>query len=285
MRPGHESGFDRAAGFDYHAGGMHRRIAALILAALPLGAEEPRVALDLTSTYEVPGGGDAPKTHHTVRLFMDSSSGNLTWTPADGLAREYSLAWVANHPGPVPQSSHLAWFLARSKDDFWILWAYLNDAGKSCWINFYHFAENTIPMTTFTGEYRYRPPAANSGSPGAVDASLDRVPAWKGPRFRLKEVNPEGGTWAKLRVLEKREWKDREGELFLKPLVHLDVPAKNGFDRDPWAEVHFLARSRDGARQFYVVTYTSVDHGWAVDLREGRLLKAHFGSPVEIEKR
>ena len=93
----------------------------------------------------------------------------------------------------------------------------------------------------------------------------------------------ERGAFEKLRVLEGADWKDREGALLVKPLIDLDVRANNGWETEPWTEVHCLARSEDGTRLYYVVTYTAVNHGWVVDLKDGRVLKTHFGEAVKLE--
>ncbi len=87
----------------------------------------------------------------------------------------------------------------------------------------------------------------------------------------------------KLRYLEGSAWKERNEKLLVKPLVDLEVEGNNGWSSDPWTEVHCLARSEDGARLYYVVTYTAVNHGWVVDLKDGRVLKTHFGEAVKVE--
>lgn len=334
------------------------RLTLIGLCALALSAgAEPEITLDLQGEYELKRGDGFQK----IDLKLDREHASLTWTRADGRKTEYALDVLANHPGPAGRSTHLAWLVARSRDDFWILWTYLNASStRGCWINFYHFSENTAPMRWFNGSYVYRPPAEFTTAPFEIDIPLERAGAYKGPAFRHRDFGPTGGTFSRLRWIERGaaidvklpsdgsgeivRWMVKEGEsvkkgqallearvgdatatvaspadgrairlhttavrvasgasvavleptgvakdleekLSLKPLIHLEVPPANGWDVNGWTEIHLLARSDDGTRLFYVVTYTAVDHGWAVDLKDGRVLKTLFGKPVELEKR
>ncbi|MEK7466132.1 MAG: hypothetical protein AAB074_01850 [Planctomycetota bacterium] len=263
----------------------------LLLLAAPLLAADPEVTLSLDSRQVkpalsedgkplIPEGSKLP-SELSIRLDKDNAS--LVWTDASMKKRTYQLDLLENHPGPRPWSDNLAWLVARSKDDFWILWAYVNESGTTCWINYYHFAENRIRMELFRGKYTYRPPTTFTNAPFEVDIPLERAPAWKGRKFKHKDFGPEGGKFEKLQIREGAKWKEREGALLVKPLIDLDVQANNGWDTQPWTEVHCLARSEDGTRLYYVVTYTAVDHGWVVDLKDGRVLKTHFGEAVKVE--
>ncbi len=265
-------------------------LAAALLAA-PVLAADPEIAFKLDGPAVKPGVDENGKSllpdneeaPPEVAIRLDKENATLVWTDSTLKKRTYQLDVLANHPGPRPWSDNLAWLVARSKNDFWILWAYVNETGPRCWINYYHFAENRIRMDLFRGSYTYRPPATFTNAPFDMDIPFEKVPAWKGRSFRHRDFGPEGGKFKKLRTLEGAEWKDREGELQVKPLIDLDVRANNGWDSQPWTEVHCLARSTDATRLYYVVTYTAVKHGWVVDLREGRVLKTHFGEAVKVE--
>jgi hypothetical protein len=223
-----------------------------------------------------------------MAIVVNAEEASLTWTPEpteDGkvVSRKYSLDVMASHPGPKGWSTHLAWMVARSRGDFWILWAYVNDAGESCWINYYHFAENKIRMSLFRGRYVFRPPEKFVNAPAEIDIPEDALPAYGGKSFRHKDFGPRGGKFPLLRYLDGAEWKERAEELVVRPLIDLEVPARNGWATEAWTEVHALAWNADGTRLYYVVTYTAVNHGWAVDLKDGRVLKTHFGEKVVME--
>jgi hypothetical protein len=262
-----------------------RLLISCLLCSLPCLAADPEVVFDLKSPPVVlpedhPDRGKAPPL---ASIKLDAENASFTWTDEKLRKRAYQLDLIANHSGPRPWSEHLAWLVARAKDDFWILWVYVNEQGTGCWINSYHFAENRIRMSLFRGKYVYRPPETFATSPFEIDVPLDRAPAYKGKKFKHPDFGPEGGRFRKLRYLDGAEWRDREEELAVRPLIDLDVPGNNGWANHPWTEVHGLARSPDGTRLYYVVTYTAVNHGWVVDLKDGRVLKTHFGEPVKLE--
>lgn len=248
-------------------------------------AAEPEIKFSLDGpkvqrSGERTPGPDAPSA---VSLRIDHDRSTLTWTD-DALKQQvFRLDVIANHPGPAPCSENLSWLVARSKDDFWILWVYVNEVGHSCYINYYHFAENRVRMDLFLGSYVYRPPSSFPAAPFDIDVPLEKVPAWKGRAFKHKDFGPLGGVFPKLRYLEGSAWKERNEKLLVKPLVDLEVEGNNGWSSQPWTEVHCLARSEDGARLYYVVTYSAVNHGWVVDLKDGRVLKTHFGEAVKVE--
>ena len=263
---------------------------ALALLATIARAEDPSIAVDLTLLRTIPYRSaspekETPKPPSDLALKIDAEGSVLTWTGPGDRKNSFELDILADHSGPRLDMTHLSWMVARSKDDFWILWAYFNDAGRFAWINYYHFADNCTWMSLFTGSYTYRPPAKFTNAPFDIDIPLEKCPKYAGKAFKHPDFGPEGGKFAKLRWLDGQEWKDREEELTVRPLVDLDVPGNNGWADDPWTEVHCLARSADGTRLYYVVTYTAVNHGWVVDLRDGRVLKTHFGEKVTLENK
>ncbi|MCE9584827.1 MAG: hypothetical protein K8T20_20240 [Planctomycetes bacterium] len=256
-----------------------------LLAARGVVAGETEISFALDGPAVVLAEGHAPveKVPPGIALKLDRETSTLTWTDASLKVRTYQLDVLACHPGPRPWSDNLAWLVARSKDDFWILWAYVNETGTRCWINYYHFAENRVRMSLFFGKYTFRPPETFTNAPFDIDIGLDKVPKWAGRKFRHKDFGPDGGKFPKLKYRDGAEWKERDDELAVKPLVDLEVPGNNGWASEPWTEVHCLARSVDGTRLYYVVTYTAVDHGWVVDLRDGRVLYTQFGEAVKVE--
>lgn len=263
-------------------------VPAFLSLALAVAAE-PEISFDLRGPAVVPKvvpedwkpGTERPPA---VALRLDKEHASLTWTDPDLKAHEYTLDVLANHPGPRPWSQHLAWIVARSKDDFWILWAYFNETGTRCWINYYHFAENVARMSLFQGQYLYRPPDTFTNSPSDIQIPAARVPEYKGPGFRHRDFSPAGGKFRKLKWLDGAVWKDRDEELTVKPLIHLNVPGRNGWASEGWTEIHALAWNADATKLYYVVTYTAVDHGWAVDLTDGTVIKTHFGEKVVLEQ-
>jgi len=261
-------------------------LAAFALAATLATAETPEITFDLEPVAKsLPGRIDLPPD---MDIVLNGEEATLTWTPeASGderpAPRRYTLDVLASHPGPKGWSTHLAWMVARSRNDFWILWAYVNDAGSSCWINYYHFAENRIRMSLFRGRYIFRPPETFGNAPVEIDIAQDRLPAYAGKPFRHRDFGPAGGKFPVLRYLDGAEWKERKEELTVRPLIDVEVPAQNGWATDAWTEVHGLAWNQDATRLYYVVTYSAVNHGWVVDLRDGRVLKTHFGEKVVME--
>lgn len=266
-----------------------RPLLAILLAAaaLPARAADPEIAISLDSAAVEPK--ERPKGEEplppAVSLRIDKENATLVWTDTGLKKHTYQLDAIENHPGPRPWSENLAWLVARGKDDFWVFWLYVNETGTGCWSNYYHFAENRIRMERLRGTYVWRPPEKFSSSPFDIDIPLDRVPKYAGRPFKHKDFGPEGGKFTKLRYLEGTDDRVREEELQVKPLFDLDVRANNGWEPNPWSEVHALARNAEGTRLYYVVTYTAVDHGWVVDLREGRVLYTKFGEAVKVEPR
>lgn len=265
--------------------------ATALALAIPLRAADPEITFKLDGPAVTPGVGEdgksllpeGEKAPPEIALRLDRENATLVWTDASLTRRTFQLDVLANHPGPRPWSDNLAWMVARTRTDFWILWAYVNETGPACWINSYHFAENRVRMNLFRGRYVFRPPATFTNSPFDMDIPLEKAPAYKGKKFTHRDFGPDGGRFRTLTWLEGNEWKVREEELQVKPLIDLDVHPNNGWATQAWTEVHALARGSEGSRLYYVVTYTAVNHGWVVDLREGLVLKTHFGEAVKVE--
>src|SRR2546430_423290 len=62
------------------------------------------------------------------------------------------LVYLQADPGPNGYAKHLAWFLARDKEQFALLWCYLDDSGHSFWCWLYRYPANELLTVPFTGD-------------------------------------------------------------------------------------------------------------------------------------
>ena len=113
------------------------------------------------------------------KIEASSTPYRLTWKNGQGeFIREafgaqpetrWSLVFLHADAGPKGYSRYLNWFLARSKNDYALLWCYMNQTGKEFWCWLYQYPSNQLTTVRFTGEYEFVPPS-EAIPPITVDA-------------------------------------------------------------------------------------------------------------------
>ena len=246
-------------------------------------------------------------------LDWNGTSGTLTRRALGGQAEiKLPLTFLHSEPGPKGYSKYLAWFLARDRDHFSIAWCYLNDGGREfyCWL--YQFPTNQLTTLRFTGDYRFAPlpePVAPSPMP---DFAAQAMPTYTGPDFKYRDWTRRSGQLATLDLKPARESFAAslagEGEgtgdrgqgtgqpaannqpptatktltgLRVYPLHEIQVAKGNGWRAGGWRELHALAM--DSANEpYYLIMYSNVTQGYAVDIKRAQTYVVDFGSKVDF---
>lgn len=174
------------------------------------------VAHAQTVTSVPPSSGAALPSSRAAKQTMvghiaaDSAPYRIEWTGTGGYfvqhayaqepARRIQMDYLHTQTGPAGYSKHLAWFIARDRDAFNILWLYLDDAGIDfgCWL--YQYPSNRLTYQRFKGSYRFTPPASTPAPVLFDGISLNRPPRYTGPDFTFRDWTRELGTLARLEV-------------------------------------------------------------------------------------
>ncbi len=202
------------------------------------------------------------------------------------------LTFLHTDPGPKGSSKYLAWFLARDKGEFAILWCYLDDTGRDFWCWLYRFPANQLTTVHFQGDYRFTPPNEPQPDTLASNFQAGLAPIYTGPDFTYRDWSRRAGTLSSLTVNsaaslnaksaappEKRELT----ELNVIPLHNVAVPDKNGWRDSGWTELHALAYNKESA-PFYLILYSNATKGFAVDLKNAHTYTAEFGEKAVFGK-
>ncbi|CEK19318.1 Protein of unknown function (DUF4038) [Chthonomonas calidirosea] len=227
------------------------------------------------------------------QLAWNGTSGTLTQIePSSGKRTVYLLTLLRIDSGPVGYAHYLVWFLARSPQSFAILWCYLNDTGNDfyCWL--YRYPGTQLNGVHFRGDYSI-PPQVPIPTPLSMPTlQLPAPPIYTGPSFTYRNWTTQGGTIPRLPLwtadhssfAQPVAQTDQKPErvltdLQVTPLHQVNVTPNNGWRSDGWGELHALAY--DSAKNpYYLILYSNTAHGYVIDLKEGRIYVADFGTPV-----
>ncbi len=197
------------------------------------------------------------------------------------------LTFLHTDTGPKGSSKYLAWFLARDRTDFAILWCYLDDAGRDFWCWLYRFPSNQLTTVHFLGGYRFTPPKEPTQPTIVTDFQLRLAPLYEGQNFLYKDWSRRSGSLANLSVSPTtsqnvaapnpttKEIKD----LNVIPLHDITVPGKNGWREGGWKELHTLAYDNE-RDPYYLILYSNSTKGFAIDLKRGLTFTAQYGEKV-----
>ena len=159
-----------------------------------------------TVTSAPPTVGAAQKV--VGHIAADSAPYRIEWTGTGGFfvqhaygtepAKRVQMDYLHTQNGPSGYSKHLAWFIARDRDTFDILWLYLDDAGTDfgCWL--YQYPSNRLTYQRFTGNYRFTPPTATPAGILFDGMAIARPPRYVGPDFSFRDWTRETGTLDRL---------------------------------------------------------------------------------------
>lgn len=253
-------------------------LAIMLLALAPcVQAQKPQndsAIMGYAAPYRVEWNGEQG-------VFVRKSLGN------DKEVRQ-PLAFLHADPGPKGSSKYLAWFLARDKGEFAILWCYLDDSGRDFWCWLYRFPANQLTTVHFQGEYLFTPPAEPPSESIAPNFQPGLAPVYSGPEFIYKDWSRRAGTLANLTVNPatalnvksatppaKREL----SSLNIVPLHNITVPDRNGWRDSGWTEIHALAYDKE-RDPFYLILYSNATKGFAVDLKRARVHTAEYGEKI-----
>ncbi len=194
------------------------------------------------------------------------------------------LTFIHTDPGPKGFSKHLAWFLAREKDEFAILWCYLNDTGRDFWCWLYRFPSNQLTTIRFTGEYRFIPPNEPVAAKPFPELAIRLAPNYQGPDFSYKGWTRRAGSLENLVITPTIKVPATAQpitipKLNVVPLHDVRVQAKNGWREGGWGELHTLAYDRDGA-PYYLILYDNSTRGFVLNLKQAQLYTADFEEKV-----
>jgi len=238
-------------------------------------------------------------TSANSKIDAASTPYRLTWKNGQGeFIREafgpqpearWSLVFLHADAGPKGYSRYLNWFLARGKNDYALLWCYMNQTGKEFWCWLYQYPSNQLTTVRFTGDYEFVPPSEPI-PPISVDALNFTVGTrYVGPDFKFldwtrKEANLKS---IDLKAVHSPDTLPKENAPVLKtltnlsgsPLHELRVPAANGWRADGWRELHAMVY--DPAKDpYYVIAYSNSSVGYVVDLKRAQTYTADFGATI-----
>lgn len=221
-------------------------------------------------------------------LVWDGDRGTFSRAPlgsAPGL--RWPVVYLHTDPGPKGYARYLAWFLARDKNDFALLWCYLNDSGREFWCWLYQFSSNQLTTVRFKGDYRFTPLPEPRQASVYEDFALTVVPSYTGPDFTFRDWTRREGRLDRLEV--RPAGSDAAGAavattltgLRVQPLHDLSVPAGNGWREVGWRELHALAYDRTD-NPFYLILYSNSTRGFVLDLKRALTYVADFGAMVRF---
>ena len=231
------------------------------------------------------------------RIDWDGKSGAFT---RKGAANEpevkMPLTYLQADPGPNGYAKHLAWFLARDKDQFALLWCYLDDSGKSFWCWLYRYPANELITVPFIGDYQYGPPPVGERATAAEGFLSAAPPAYSGTDFVYKDWTRKSGKIDSLMLgtalangqtltLDPGKGSKPLTNLRVMPLHEIQVGQGNGWRPGGWRELHALAY--DAANDpYYLILYSNTNIGYVLDLKRAQPYVADytdrvkFGAPV-----
>src|ERR1051326_1541621 len=93
------------------------------------------------------------------------------------------LVYLQADPGPNGYAKHLAWFLARDKEKFALVWCYLDDSGRNFWCWLYRYPTNELLTVPFVGDYQFGPPPAGERTALTDNFLSTPPPAYNGAEF------------------------------------------------------------------------------------------------------
>ncbi|MCW3100843.1 MAG: putative glycosyl hydrolase [Chthonomonadaceae bacterium] len=215
-------------------------------------------------------------------------------------ARRIQLDYLHTQAGPSGYSKHLAWFIARDRDSFNILWLYLDAAGTDfgCWL--YQYPSNRLTFQRFAGQYRFTPPTSPP-APVLFDGMLlNRPPRYTGPDFTFRDWTREIGTLNRLDLFvpppigpvvgtalaapvgTPPKAPDRTlSALRVTPLHQIRVGEANGWRNGGWQELHCLAFDTSDD-PYYLILYSNEATGFVVDIKHAQTYTANFGAKVQF---
>ncbi len=190
------------------AGGMLTLLSALPLSATaqnrPSGRNtppQPGIRANVQRpAFETPPVG---RTGLALNISAESAPYHLDWNGTSGTLTRRALGaqpevrlpltYIHSEPGPKGYSKYLAWFLARDKDHFSIVWAYLNDGGREffCWV--YQYPSNQLTSLRFTGDYRFAPLPEPVAPTQFTELSNQVIPSYTGPDFKYRDWTRRSG--------------------------------------------------------------------------------------------
>ena len=202
------------------------------------------------------------------------------------------LTFLHTDTGPKGSSKYLAWFLARDKGEFAILWCYLNDSGHDFWCWLYRFPSNQLTTVHFQGDYHFTPPAEPQPDSSVSNFRIGIAPLYEGPNFIYKDWSRRAGSLSKLTItpatpLNVKGSSTPETQemtaLNIIPLHDVTVPEKNGWRDSGWTELHTLAYDKE-RNPFYLILYSNATKGFVVDINRAHTYTADFGEKVVFGK-
>jgi hypothetical protein len=236
-------------------------------------------------------------------IFATSNPYRIEWNGKQGLflrrafalekEKKQPLTFLHTDAGPKGSSKYLAWFLARDKGEFAILWCYLNDSGQEFWCWLYRYPSNELTTVRFQGEYRFTPPAEPLTTTTDFPLELGVIPTYKGPDFGYKQWTRRAGMLEDLKIFPaKNDFTKPEGaaqveattlaKLNVVPLHDVRVEEANGWRDKGWGELHTLAFGA-GGEPYYLILYDNSVKGFVLNLQKARLYTADFGEKVSFE--
>ena len=214
-------------------------------------------------------------------------------------AKRVQLDYLHTQVGPTGYSKHLAWFIARDRDLFNILWLYLDDAGKEfgCWL--YQYPSNHLTFQRFTGNYRFTPPTSPP-APVLFDGMLlTHPPRYTGPDFVFRDWSRDQGTLDHLDLFAAPPVSPVVGSapvaagaaakapdrtltvLRVVPLHQVRVGEANGWRNGGWQELHCLAFDTSDY-PYYLILYSNETTGFVVDIKHAQTYTTDFGAKVQF---
>ena len=252
----------------------------------------------------------------SLNISAESAPYHLDWNGTTGLLTRRALGnqpelrlpltYLHSEPGPKGYSKHLAWFLARDKDHFSIVWCYLNDGGREfyCWL--YQFPTNQLTTLRFVGDYRFAPLPEPVAPAAIAELNTQVIPSYTGPDFKFRDWTRRSGKLDALQLTPATQsfaaslTESNMGEptqstihnpqstiensrslsaLRVYPLHEIQVAKGNGWRAGGWRELHALAF--DSANDpYYLIQYSNVTKGYVVDLKRAQTYVTDFGARV-----
>ena len=295
------------------AGGMLSLLTALPLSANAQTPQAGRMPNLPRPSLDSPAG---MQTGLSLNISAESAPYHLDWNGSSGTLTRRALAgqpeirlpltYLHSEPGPKGYSKYLAWFLARDKDHFSLVWCYFNDAGREfyCWL--YQFPTNQLTTLRFTGDYRFVPQPEPLAPVALPELNTRALPSYTGPDFKYRDWTRRMGQLASLDLQPVRasyaaaltdEGTENRAQgtgqsaignsaktlsgLRVYPLHEIQVAKGNGWRAGGWRELHALAM--DSANDpYYLILYSNVTKGYVVDLKRGQTYAADFGAKVNF---
>ena len=272
-----------------------------------------------TGTKAAPVLQAGSSTSSSTYINGDSGAYHLDWNGSSGtmLRRvlgtqpelRMPLYYLHSEPGPKGFAKYLTWFLARNNDHFDLVWCYLNDSGPefSCWL--YQYPSNQLTTFRFSGDYQFAPLPEPVPAMSLAAMQFSVQPLYTGPDFIYHDWTRRGGKLDTLALQPTQmesfasplsgnnagmDTQKRTGtasstalptggitlsNLRVYPLHEIHVASGNGWREGGWRELHALAF--DAANNpYYLILYSNVTHGYAVDLKNAQTYVADYGQKV-----